>query len=196
MDIIIGGVYTVKYEKLSDTIIKVISYDNVELYCDEVGADKTWTNLSNKFGFYRKRASLFITEKTELIDSEGFSQEELKILRGDLPHRFLRCKVNDGRLGVSSFSDEELSQILDTNKIYLAPTDSKGHIKKSVLIESKDNLTYKEILLKAIEIQRELNGNSSKEIGIFRDGIFKKTPSYYIGHYHDLSGITTLLDKM
>jgi hypothetical protein len=51
------------------------------------------------------------------------------------------------------------------------------------------------LLTSAKRIQESVNPNQSNGIGIYRTGIQKQIPSYYIGEYIDLAGIMKLKEK-
>ena len=183
----------------SDKPLRIIGFDDVEVFYDARWPDNTWTfsdNLKKKGYFYRTPAKTFI-KYTKKIDSLLLSIEELEVFRPDLPMRILRTKnlnwndfvINDKDKFVDyiheSLGADSQNQIIKSNKVVLVSSGRKGGSKKGVAIlaDNSSYFTSAELIWKAKEIQESQNNEKSIGIGIYRLGFEKRTPSYSIGEY-------------
>jgi hypothetical protein len=192
----LGDLY---YGPTSDKPLRIIGFDNAEVFYDAQWSDESWTfsgNFKRKGFFYRMPAKIFIKHYNK-IGTLPLSSEELAAFRPDLPMRILRTKnlnwndflVNDQDKFLDyiheSLDGDSQNQIIKSNKIVLVPLGRKGGLKKGVSI-SADNSFYftpTEIIWKAKEIQESQNDEKSHGIGIYRLGFEKGIPSYKIGEY-------------
>jgi hypothetical protein len=123
-----------------------------------------------------------------------FTDQELQILRPDLPISIARIKelswtqsILHNEEEVSSFLRKSngaiLQEKMDSSRIMLMPFSSKGGPKPAKLITAKNGkyFTAVELLVKANAIRAMVNDTTSIGVGIFRAGIKSKLPLYYIG---------------
>ncbi len=188
----LGEIYKANWD---GTIMRVIGFDEFEVFYDGYWEhDNSWTiasNLKKKCFFYRTSRNVF-SEKAQLIDFKELAKEEYDILRPDLIIR--TCRIENASWSNCNFKLEGFDlkmKAIKTEKIWLYPFGPKGGFKKGELINAKNNkeFTISELLESAKRIQDAVNPNQSKGIGIYRTGIQKQIPSYYIGEYIDLAGI-------
>lgn len=202
MKIKLGEIYRTNWD---GTIARIIGFDDYEVFYDGYGGhDDSWTfasNLKKKGSFYRTAMDVFL-DQSKRIDFKELTKTEFDIFRPDLTIR--TCRIKD-----LSWADELLASerklaeymsknysthdfpIIQTEKIWLYPCGPKGGFKKGEIIKAKDNGGFStiELLVNASRIQREVNNNQTNGIGIYRIGIQRQIPSYYIGEYFDLAGI-------
>ena len=196
MKIKIGNIYNLIH---SNQTIKVIGVDDYEILYDFFWShNNSWafsSNLKKKGFFYRMNKDKFL-QSVEKIKYEELSLDQINILRPDLPIRIGRVAGISWRNNVFNSKDvfEKTTKIdydstINCNKIWLYPLSLNNKPLKPKLIEAKSKkLTLGEILLCASEIRKTSNNEDSNGIGIYRLGINKKSPSYYIGEYVDLMG--------
>jgi hypothetical protein len=192
----LGKIYKASWD---DSIMRVIGFDEFEVfydgYCEH---DDSWTfasNLKKKCSFYRTSRNIF-SEKASLIDFKELTKEENDIFRPDLTIR--TCRVENASWLDSDFNIERTDmKSIKSEKVWLYPFGPKGGLKKGELITAKNNkeFTIPELLKSAKRIQQSVNINKTNGIGIYRIGIQKQLPSYYIGEFIDLAGIMKLKEK-
>lgn len=179
--------------------IRVISFDE-----QQVMYDSWWphlpgwgiTSVNSTIAYYRLPTPLLLS-KAKYLRTEQYSEAELSIHRPDLPHAFARSAVLEWPMrspatveefpnGLSRLNPGEYGQphALDAAKIYLEPFGPKGSSKPGVLIEAANGTGFgvEEILWHAARLQsqylREIKVTAG--VGIYRSGIRRKLPSYYI----------------
>ncbi len=188
----LGEIYQASWHA---TALKIIGFDDLEVFYDAYWEhDGSWTiasNLDKKCSFYRAPRNLF-NDKAELVDFKGFSEEEQNILRPDLTIRTARIK--NASWTDSSFSLPEIDfqmDLIKTEKIWLYPYGPKGGTKRGKIVSAENGECFgtTELISKAQDIQLNVNSNPSMGIGIYRMGIERQIPSYYIGEYIDFAGI-------
>lgn len=191
-----GGIIMIK---------RILSLDSVQVFSDYKDTpESTW--LYDK-GFratqYFTRTPISIFEKYgRLIGHEEVPKQVLDVIRPDLPLAILRTR--DISWTDSCFDDlNALNRYISADKdagwhkatvntphLYLEPITVKETPKPAVLIEADNGrfFTAAELVWKAKEIRDTVNKTTSDGIGIFRSGVRKKLPMYYIGSYCDLAG--------
>jgi len=199
-DIKIGGVYKLTYDQRP---LRVIGFDDVELFYD------SWWEHANNWGlrshrgksfFYRMSRRTF-RKISEFIKIDPFDKDEELIYKLNLPFRICRnselCWTNNyyanqedflnviKQTGVY-FNDKKI----DANKIVLYPFGPKGGHKKSVIVHAMNDrfFTELELLWYAHNIQSRYINDKKEGVGLYRLGIEKKMPSFYIGSYYDSAG--------
>jgi len=184
----LGGIYKVE---LDGRPVRIIGFDKYETFYDCLWENNKWSfsdNLKSKCSFYRMPTDLFKTN-FKLIELKPLTETEQNCLRPDLPMRFGRTKeVNWNEFnssGIKKLKSLYSDQKINIESIILVPYGPKGGAKRGVKIENKNAFTVLEIIEKAKKIQEEVNENPSNGIGIYRCGIQKGIPSYYIGEYID-----------
>ena len=184
----LGGIYKTE---LDERPVRIIGSDKHETFYDCLWENDKWIfsgNLKRKCSFYRIPTE-FLNSKSEFIELKPLTETEQNCFRPDLPMRFGRTKKvswnefnsNSLRILESLYSDQKIN----AESIILVPFGPKGGTKKGVKIESENGFTVFEIIEKAKKIQEDVNENPSNGIGMYRLGIQKGIPSYYIGEYID-----------
>lgn len=192
----LGEIYKASWD---GSIMRVIGFDEFEVFYDGYWEhDDSWTftsNLKKKCSFYRTSRSVF-SEKASLIDFKELTKEEHDIFRPDLTIR--TCRTEKASWSDPGFNLEGTDmKSINSEKVWLYPFGPKGGLKKGELITAKNNkeLTISELLESAKRIQQSVNLNQTNGIGIYRIGIQKQLPSYYIGEFIDLAGIMKIKEK-
>lgn len=192
------------YKNEHNQILRVIGGDELEVFYEAYWThDDSWgvsSSLNRKASFYRMEKNAFL-KSSERIDFKEFSDLEFDVIRPDLPIRIGRVKDVSWDADIFS-SEKKLNEFLignteidpnvtiDTSTMYLYPFGPKGSLKKAELVTAKkEKLTILEILINASKFRNNVNQNKSNGVGVYRFGIHKKAPSYYIGGYKDLAGI-------
>lgn len=175
-------------------IIRVIGFDSSEIFYE------TWNEHSNKWShvkaktsvYYRMSINYFLAN-TVNERTEAYTKKELKKHRSDLPHRI--CCYEDYDWDQTTYnSEQELmkrtnipfsSLNIPTNKIAILPMGKSGNTKPAETISANNDsyFTEAELLLKAQNIQSKYPYASNKGIGIYRSGLSKGIPSYYLSKF-------------
>ena len=163
--------------------------------------DDSWTfasNLKKKCSFYRTSRNVF-SEKSNLFGFKELTAEECNVFRPDLTIR--TCRIENASWSDADFNLEGFEhnmKSIKSEKIWLYPFGPKGGLKKGELITAKNNkeFTIYELLESAKRIQQSVYLNESDGIGVYRLGIQKQLPSYYIGEFIDLAGVMKLKEKV
>lgn len=163
----------------------------VALDADVVMYDAWWphknawgmSNLLGSFSYYRLKRRYFEAH-TRYLRSESLTEQELKVHRPELPFAFAQCNDLSWYETWSSINVASNGQILATPAIYIAPFGPRDSSKPSVLVQSENGefFTEKELLALAKEIQSPYLGEKrlTNGVGIYRSGIKKRIPSYYL----------------
>ena len=184
-----GDIFQTQFDKRP---FKVLIFDKDEVLYDCSCDENQWTfigNLKRKCHFYRMPKDLF-TSKSKIIKEETLNNEELGIIRPDLPLRIGRLEkaswdnINNQ---LEEIKNEFSSNLIHCNEIVLIPFGPNGGQKKGIKIKSNKPLSEFEIITKASEIQDAVFKRKTNGIGLHRLGVQNKTPSYYIGEYKDLA---------
>lgn len=151
----------------------------------------------NRTVFYYRLPISMLLGKVRYLRTEEYSDAELAIHRPDLPFAFAKSASLEWPMSRPSVIDDlpnglipsagidcRRPSTLDTPKIYLSPFGPKGSSKPGVLVEAENGkcFTVEEMFLRAAQLQsqylRETKVTSGA--GIYRLGIQRKLPSYYI----------------
>ena len=197
----LGEVYKANWE---DSIMRVIGFDDYEVFYEVFWEhNDSWSFSSNtkrKYYFYRTTRGVF-REKTEYVELKELEKNESDIFRPDIAIRTCRIRNaswSDEQLE-SKLTQQQLSEMPPINapRIWLYPFGTKGGNKRGELITARNHeyFTPVELISEAKRIQNSVNTNQTNGIGIFRVGIQKEFPSYYIGEYHDLAGIMEVVEQ-
>jgi hypothetical protein len=194
-DLHVGAVFQLEWDSRP---IRVIAFDD-----EQVMYDCWWPHvpgwgidsLNRAISYLRLPLSLLLKKSTYLRTDE-YTEAELCIHRPDLPFGFARfadlewlsiplAAENDFPGKTSFMAGVEVSNpLLHTAKLYLLPFGPKGSVKPGVLLESENpvGFTVDEVLWHAARLQaphlREIRVTTG--VGIYRLGIQRKLPSYYI----------------
>lgn len=200
-DLHVGAVFQPQWDSRP---LRVIAFDE-----ETVMYDCWWSHipgwgidsLNRNISYYRVSTSLVLS-KCEYLRTEQYTEIELAAHRPDLPFSFAQFADIDWPAACPASSDEfpnhcasyHCSQLrLDAAKIYLQPFGPKGSSKPGVIIEAENpaGFTESEILWHAARLQspflREIKVTTG--IGIYRSGIQRKLPSYYIWGSRSRMGI-------
>ena len=192
----IGAVIELQLDK---RLIRIIAFDENEVLY-EAWRDETpeWriNNLKRTIYYMRLPVSIILDDGV-YVKTENYTTEETAIHRPDLPFRlaqstFLEWSANappafeqfSKGLLHSKTTSPVLSTTLDAPALYLSPFGPKGSVKPGVLVKSLNgvNFTAAELLWHASILQAE-NMRDIRlvtGVGIYRGGIQRKLPSYYI----------------
>jgi hypothetical protein len=152
-------------------------------------------SLNRTLAYYRVPTSLLLRQSKHLR-TEEYTEAEMAVLRPDLPFSFARfanfewptvSPATPEEFPNGSFScieDQSSQPCLDAAKIYLEPFGPKGGSKPGVMIEAENRaaFTVKEILWHAARLQSPFLRDTrvTTGVGIYRSGIRRKLPSYYV----------------
>lgn len=191
----VGAVFQREWD---NSPIRIIAFDD-----EQVMYDCWWPHvpgwgidsLNRTIAFYRLPRSLLLNKSRYLI-TEKYTKAELSVLRPDLPFGLARSvdlqwpsippAAKEDFPGRTSFETPAGASktLLDTPKLYLLPFGPKGSAKPGVVLQSENpsGFTIDEVLLHAARLQaphlREIKITTG--VGIYRSGIQRKLPSYYI----------------
>ena len=141
------------------------------------------SKLLGNYSYYRLQRSYF-EEHVSLLRVDPFSEKEALVHRPDLPFAFGVCQSLSWYEKWPDSVRAENEETLQTPAIYLAPFGPRDSSKSAVLVQAANGLSFSEaeLLLAAKSIQephiRELRLTSG--VGIYRSGIQKRLPSYYL----------------
>lgn len=149
--------------------------------------NNSWTfaaNLEKPCFFYTAKRSIF-EQRSIFRQKLDLTETEMQYFRPGLPIRL--CRYNN----VSWESDEtpilKDGFVLQADKIYLRPFGKNGTFKKAFLIHAGNpqGFTERELISHAQQLQQQTGYAISKGMGIYRLGLEKGLPLYYIGSYID-----------
>ena len=192
---------------------KIISFDKYEVFSDGKRiTEEKWDLDANRIKtkiFARSRRNAFDKWST-LIGYEPYSDERLAVIRPDLPMRIGR--IYDISWGDQVFNSEETiakyletyasvavrTKMLDVKEVYLKRQSKTAGSSVPFLVTADNgkNIPLEELLFKANQIQSSLKTEKSAGIGIYRSGIIKGIPSYYIWSFYDLAGTMMEYENM
>lgn len=166
--------------------MRVIAYDDAEIMYDVWWPHKNaWAmaSLVGSFTYYRLPRD-YVEAHARGIRIDPLSDKERQVHRPDLPFAVAQRES-------TSWYDRPWAEdvfgttpVLAVNAIYLSPFGPRDSAKPPVFIEADngDWFTELELLTKARELQFPLVGDVrlTEGVGIYRAGIKKRTPSYYI----------------
>lgn len=178
--------------------IRVIAFDEVTVMYDcwwphlpGWGID----SLNRTITYYRVPTPLLLS-RGRLLRTEPYTEVELSVHRPDLPFSFAtstdlewpmmsppsRDAFPNAPLHLAGHSFDR--PVLDAASIYLAPFGPKGSARPSTLVEAADGtaFTVSDILWHAARLQSGFlrDVRITTGVGIYRAGIRRKIPSYYI----------------
>ena len=174
---------------------RIIMFGSNEVFYDEIAIDNSLKYTKGKTVTY-SRVSRDFFDKNAILISTSVSEKELLIHQPHLPLR-LNCFKN-----IFWTKDINLKDLenLNCNKVVIIPIGQQISFKKSIILESSNNLFEGlELLYHCFNIQykyininkpyfsrfrsaaKENNLNKLSGIGIYRAGIKSNIPSYYLG---------------
>jgi hypothetical protein len=166
--------------------VRVIAFDaHVVMYDTWWSHRGAWgmSKLLGNYSYYRLQRSYF-EEHVSFLRADPLSEKEALVHRPDLPFAFgVRQSLSWYEMWPNSVSEEN-EVTLDAPAIYLAPFGPRDSSKPAVLVQATNGLSFSqaELLVAAKSIQephiRDLRLTSG--VGIYRSGIQKRLPSYYL----------------
>jgi hypothetical protein len=199
--LILGGVYKLKW---ANRPCRLVSFNSYQVFYDEWWPHiNSWGITSLKIKHYYTRTPLeLFTRGCELLRVEPLTDEEFKVHRPDLemwvarsensywPKHHYSSLIECEEFLKKNYITFSNKNILDLPEIFLYPYGPNGGHKKGVKIAADNGNYFSEIELffKAQKIQSKYIKFEKPGIGIFRTGIEKGLPSFYIGGYYDLAG--------
>lgn len=202
--IIVGGIYKTDWigpdsklimPDLGDKFIRVMAFDDKVVFYesyDEDGGVIT-NNLKSKCFYYRITTSAFL-KTTIFVRIEPFTEYELGVLRLDLPFRIKNTDISwikESFATVDEYVFEiaargynlENENVIGCNKIILYPMGIRGGTGKGLIFNTvnENGFDIRELFWLANNLQSKyLANDSSLGVGLFRAGIEKQIPSYFI----------------
>lgn len=190
--------------------IRVIAHDEHEVLYD------SWWPKPGAWGFALARGAIsyyripvrLLADRAERLGSELLTPDEWKRHRPDLSLRLCRSAAynwsSDRHDDMKSFAalvarvdpclpQARVETVLPIPSVVLLPFGPKGGHKKGVMVEAADpvGFTSLELLRAAHNLQSEHVRSWTQGVGLYRDGLQKGIPSYYIWGWRDKAGHLT-----
>ena len=175
--------------------MRILMADSIYLQYEAM--DYTGWNKSNKLNahlsFYGLSVNYFWAVEPEYLSNESYTEEEINIIRPDLPLSLGRSKKYNWRDLTSITSDNFNSYFsprtilsLDCKKIFVYPKGPKGGRLKQVAItpDNSRSIEFWELISKIALIQNTANADLVGGTGLFRLGSFQKYPTFVIDDYY------------
>ncbi|MEV0430434.1 hypothetical protein [Micromonospora sp. NPDC050495] len=183
-----------------DRPLRVIAHDRGVVMYD------TWWPHLGRWGLAdlgevkKRRVSYYVatasalTEKAAYVRSEPLTKDEVALHRPDLPFAVGQCEVLSWPAEAPE-STEALArrrraaggpegEALAVSEVYLLPFGPKGRERAGVRVEADNGTSFSwdELVWKAAVIQAPLvrAGASVPGIGIYRSGVYRGVPAYYL----------------
>ena len=172
--------------------VRVVAFDS-----DVVMYDAWWPHkgawamakLLGTFSYYRLERDYFQAH-SRYLRADPLTEQEVQVHRPDLPFSFGQHEDlswyeqwNEGAASQRA-SPSNIDGILNAPALYLAPFGPRDSSKPAVLVKAENGLffTEKEVLLLAKTVQSQYLGHTrlTDGVGIYRSGIRKRFPSYYL----------------
>jgi len=166
--------------------MRVIAFDSAEVMYDVWWPDRAaWgmARLLGDFTYYRLPRH-YVEANARYIRIDSLSEMELRVHRPDLP--FAVAQREDVSWYEPSWQGAvfETAPALAASSIYLAPFGPRDSAKPASLLAADNGtaFTEAELLTKAKILQVPFVGDVrlAEGVGIYRTGIKKRVPSYYI----------------
>jgi len=176
--------------------IRVLAFDSEQVMYDSwLPHASRWgiDSLSQRISYYRIRTSSLLN-KAMYLRTEIYTEQERAVHRPDLPFSFARidslewpmtcpASTHDFPQSLSQAANGE-KVLLDAPRIFLEPFGPKGGPKPSALIAAEDekSFTVEEMLWHAarLQFQHLRDEKIIQGVGIYRSGIQRGLPSYYV----------------
>jgi hypothetical protein len=200
----IGEVVQTKWDSRP---LKVIAWDDIEVFYDcwwpELGK---WTfgAVRRKAIYYRMSVRRFV-EGMKRLRMDPVTAEARELHRPDLPLRLYRTKSFSWASAAYS-SRAHFGTALESAGVVLAdlgplqcssvallPRTQRGACGLPCYLRKDQGTAFSalDVLWAAYKAQRPYQNRASDGIGLFRSGLAAKgIPSFYVGEYHDVAGIT------
>lgn len=192
-DLELGAVFQPEWDARP---IRVLAFDSAQVMYDSwLPHASRWgiDSFSRHISYYRIPISL-VLNKALYLRTEKYTEQERAVHRPDLPFSFARIDglewpmtcpttMHDFPQSLSQAANGE-QELLDTPRVFLEPFGPKGGPKPSALIAAKNEKTFnvEEMLWHAarLQFQHLRDEKIIQGVGIYRSGIQRGLPSYYI----------------
>ena len=182
--IALGAVFEAQW---SPEPVRIVAFDDsVVMYDTWWSHKRSWAmgRLLGSFSYYRLSRPYFESH-SKYLRTDPYSEEEQTVHRPDLPFEFAqRSQLSwyEPWSGLPSAPVQE--PILRSPALFLAPFGPRDSAKPAVLVraENGESFTENELLNLARDLQTPhlRDGRLTNGVGIYRSGIKKRLPSYYI----------------
>jgi hypothetical protein len=189
-----GGIYNIKSKRQ----LRILAHDNVEILYEEIEAGRWLLNEKppNIYHFGRMDTNYFKYISPEKVGVEEFPIAMQNVIGPELPISLLRIKdVNWKDVYFSTYVNLKskygniFHRKLSAHRLALAPLGPKGGMGKFEIIKTSMSSEFNEIdlLWKAAQIQQKKFLPTEGGIGVFRLGIYRNVPSFYIHGFYSIS---------
>ncbi|MES2450567.1 MAG: hypothetical protein V4610_08365 [Pseudomonadota bacterium] len=170
--------------------IRVIQADAVETFYDVEWNGGDWgLKLARTATFYRMRTD-YLRTTSRLVGSQPLSEQEHERLRPDLPMRLFQHQEADWSDNIASLLGLEPDTALQTRKLAIIPFGPKGAAAKAHHVLDDAGLSLWRLIEGARRAQ-EAAAPDVEGVGVYRSGIAKNVPSYYLWGAVDRAGHAT-----
>jgi hypothetical protein len=188
-------------------LIRIIGIDEIEVYYEVWLDHKNSWNLKGLMNAAYYRIAIEVLDKnSEYVRSEVLTNRERKLHRPDLAHRCCRTKfwnwstetyssldiftqsLNKTELNIDEFNSQKQ---IETARIVLLPSGPKGGTKPPVIVSASNGEYFSniELLWYAHNIQAKWKTPKSDGVGLYRSGLSKGLPMYYLGEQYDAANL-------
>ncbi|MDN2697571.1 hypothetical protein O0882_14705 [Janthinobacterium sp. SUN073] len=192
-DLELGAVFQPEWDA---RLIRVLAFDSEQVMYDSwLPHVSRWgiDSLSRRMSYYRIPTS-FVLNKALYLRTEKYTEQERAVHRPDLPFSFARvdslewpmtcpATTHDFPQSLSQVANGE-QELLDAPRIFLEPFGPKGGPKPSALVTAKNKKTFnvEEMLWHAarLQFQHLRDEKIIQGVGIYRSGVQRGLPSYYV----------------
>lgn len=187
---------------------RIVVFDEKLVFFDTWDdASSSWDmQLLERTAWYMGLPVPIFFQGASFVRTEPLSSEELRVHRPDLPLRLAQSQSMEWPMGVPDSLDDFVVQIgnvqeaenfretvMNAASIYLCAFGAKGGMKPPVLITAINGKAFstQEVLWRAAQLQAASSGTTSavEGVGIYRAGIVKKLPAYYLWGAKGRAGI-------
>lgn len=186
----IGDIFLFKDINQNEYPIRVIAFDDIEIFYDTKLVTDNWFLDGKKTFIFPRMSRQFFDLNSFFIGYEPIGDKDLERFKSYLPIRMARYKnINWVRSDIHSQQiDSDL--VLKINEIYLIPFGKNGAMKSPLLFHSQSNNDFSEVELihTAFEIQN-VEFKNFEGVGLYRSGGKNGIPTYYLGGYIDRADI-------
>ncbi len=171
----------------STDLVRVIAFDeSMVMYDAWWPHTESWgmSTLHGSFSYYRL-SRLYFESHLKYLKTEPYSEQEQKVHRPDLPFGFAqRSQLSWYEPWHELTRAEVPGPVLKTPAVFLEPFGPRDGSKPAILVHAAngESFTEHEVLNLAHAIQAPHLGEArlTSGVGIYRSGIKKRLPSYYI----------------
>jgi hypothetical protein len=183
----LGDVFITEWD---NSTVKVIGLDEFQVFYDAYTPhDNKWifSENFNKTCYFYTAERIAFEQKSLFKGNEPLTDRELHYFQPELPFRLGRYSSISWDMDVEGSLNNTNEPVLKANKIFLRPFGKNGTFKKASLLTSVNSEGFyeEELILSAQQLQMDTGNAASNGIGIFRLGIEKGLPLYYIGSFID-----------